>query len=95
MHYRSHVEQLAAAPFFTTLRRLGADAVAPILVGEIAHADRLHRFAAVVGLSLLDVPAALPRLAQRAFVLAPLADLLPAYLPLLAQLPDQQITRLD
>ena len=36
-----------------------------------------------------------PRLAQRAFVLAPLADLLPAYLPLLAQLPDQQITRLD
>ena len=67
MHYRSHVEQLAAAPFFTTLRRLGADAVAPILVGEIAHADRLHRFAAVVGLSLLDVPAALPRLAQRAF----------------------------
>ena len=36
-----------------------------------------------------------PRLAERAFVLAPLADLLPAYLPLLAQLPHQQITRLE
>ncbi len=36
-----------------------------------------------------------PRLRQRAFVLAPLADLLPAYRPLLAQLPYQQVTRLE
>ncbi len=57
----------AATPFFRTLKELGADAVAPILVGELDHDDRQHRFGAVVGLSIIDVPAALPRLAQRAF----------------------------
>jgi HEAT repeat protein len=49
------------------LQKLGADAVAPILVGELDHDDRLHRWGAVRGLALIDVPAALPRLAQRAF----------------------------
>ena len=61
------LEAQAASPYFATLQRLGADAVAPILVGELDHDDRLHRFGAVVGLSVIDVPAALPRLAQRAF----------------------------
>ncbi len=36
-----------------------------------------------------------PRLAERAFVLAPLADLVPAYRPLLDRLSGQQIRRLD
>lgn len=36
-----------------------------------------------------------PRLAERAFVVAPLADLLPAYRPLLAALTGQHIRRLD
>lgn len=36
-----------------------------------------------------------PRLAERAFVLAPLADLVPAYRPLLDTLSGQQIRRLD
>jgi len=53
--------------FFQVLMRLGADAVAPILVGELDSTDRLHRWGAIYGLSLLDVPAAMPRLAQRAF----------------------------
>ncbi len=54
-------------PFFQVLQRLGGDAVAPILVGELDHDDRLHRWGAVRGLALINVPAALPRLAQRAF----------------------------
>lgn len=49
------------------LVRLGADRAAPILVGELGHDDRLHRYTAVWCLSELRVPAALPRLAQRAF----------------------------
>jgi 2-amino-4-hydroxy-6-hydroxymethyldihydropteridine diphosphokinase len=36
-----------------------------------------------------------PRLTERAFVLAPLADLLPAYLPLLEGLSGQEIRRID
>lgn len=36
-----------------------------------------------------------PRLTERAFVLAPLADLIPAYRPLLDRLTGQQIRRLD
>jgi len=36
-----------------------------------------------------------PRLAERAFVLAPLADLVPAYRPLLDRLSGQQVQRLD
>jgi hypothetical protein len=63
----SLIEAQAASPYFATLQKLGADAAAPILVGELDHDDRLHRFGAVVGLSIIDVPAALPRLAQRAF----------------------------
>ena len=49
------------------LTRLGPDLAAPILVGELAHDDRLHRYTAVWCLSELHVPAALPRLAQRIF----------------------------
>lgn len=51
----------------TCLLRLGADRAAPILVSELGHEDRLHRYTAVWCLSELHVPAALPRLAQRAF----------------------------
>lgn len=59
-------------PFFAALVRLGPDAVAPIVVAELDHADRLHRWGAIVACGLLDVPAALPRLAQRAFDAEPL-----------------------
>jgi hypothetical protein len=49
------------------LAKLGPDLAAPILVAELAHADRLHRYAATWALSAIRVPAALPRLAQRVF----------------------------
>ncbi|MCC7072439.1 MAG: hypothetical protein IT383_14010 [Deltaproteobacteria bacterium] len=49
------------------LVRFGADLAAPILVAELDHEDRLHRYAAIWALSALRVPAALPRLALRVF----------------------------
>lgn len=49
------------------LVRFGVDLAAPILVAELDHEDRLHRYAATWGLSALRVPAALPRLALRVF----------------------------
>jgi hypothetical protein len=49
------------------LIRIGVERAAPILVAEVTHEDRLHRYAAVLGLSELIVPAALPRLAERVF----------------------------
>ncbi|MBI1948476.1 MAG: hypothetical protein HYS27_22510 [Deltaproteobacteria bacterium] len=49
------------------LVRFGADLAAPILIAELDHEDRLHRYAAVWALSALRVPAALPRLALRIF----------------------------
>jgi hypothetical protein len=62
---RPHVAELSDA--CACLSRLGADRAAPVLVGELDHADRLHRYTAVWCLSTLKVPAALPRLAQRVF----------------------------
>jgi HEAT repeat protein len=47
--------------------KLGADLAAPVLVAELEHEDRLHRYAATWALSSLRVPAALPRLAARVF----------------------------
>jgi len=49
------------------LSRLGADLAAPILLSEVDHEDRVHRYSAIWGLSELHVPAALPLLFQRVF----------------------------
>jgi len=49
------------------LVRLGVERAAPILIAEVTHEDRLHRYAAVLALTQLLVPAALPRLAERVF----------------------------
>ena len=49
------------------LLRLGVERAAPILVAEVTHEDRLHRYVAVLGLVELHVPTALPRLAERVF----------------------------
>ncbi len=65
MEQRPDVDDFSDAA--ACLVRLGADRAAPILVGELGHDDRLHRYTAVWLLSELHVPAALPRLAQRAF----------------------------
>jgi hypothetical protein len=54
------------------LTELGPDCAAPILVAELSHDDRLHRWAAVWSLSAIHVPGALPRLAQRVFDAEPL-----------------------
>jgi predicted nicotinamide N-methyase len=51
----------------TCLMRLGRDLAAPVLVGELDHDDRLHRYTALWALTELKVPAALPRIAQRVF----------------------------
>jgi hypothetical protein len=65
MPSRPSVEQFSDAT--ACLAKLGAGLAAPILIGELDHEDRLHRYTAVWCLSQLKVPAALPRLAQRAF----------------------------
>ena len=49
------------------LTRFGPDLAAPILLAELDHEDRLHRYAATWALSALRVPAALSRLALRVF----------------------------
>jgi hypothetical protein len=49
------------------LSKLGPDLAAPILLGELDHEDRLHRYTALWLLTQQRVPAALPRIAQRVF----------------------------
>jgi hypothetical protein len=49
------------------LSKLGPDMAAPILLAEIEHEDRVHRYSAIWGLSEMHVPSALPLLFQRVF----------------------------
>jgi hypothetical protein len=70
-HPFGHMEQRPDVGAFSdacaALVRLGPDLAAPILVGELSHDDRLHRYTATWALAELRVPAALPRLTQRIF----------------------------
>jgi hypothetical protein len=65
MESRPEVDELSDC--VACLMKLGADRAAPILVAELGHHDRLHRWAAVWALSGIHVPGALSRLAQRIF----------------------------
>jgi Type II secretion system (T2SS), protein E, N-terminal domain len=63
MPRRPEVEELSDCT--SCLVTLGADLAAPILVGELTHEDRLHRWTAVWCLSRLRVPGAVARLGER------------------------------
>lgn len=71
------------------LLRFGPDLAAPVLLAELDHEDRLHRYAATWALSALRVPAALPRLALRVFDAEPaIATLALEVLDAYRELPD-------